>query len=694
MGKKSLLVAFYAPVIIDVIFASEQCDFSFTCRFQSMKKLSRLGALLALSTTAPAIFLPLLVPASEAQDRPQFQDVPAGHWAYTAIQQLARAGILEGYSTDEYRGPKNLTRYEFAVAIARILDKRMLYMPASPPDVITPRLNALEARPIPEVTRAQINDLIAALRREFADEIARLNNRVLVLDNRVMRIENKVTPPPRLTVASSFLHRTGAANYINNKTAGRNFLNPVLLRPNPVGINPFLPIDPPPFQVGNQIIDLPLINPIPAFQSNNGNFSDNKFSYSDFRLRLSNRVSDRLSLSADLVSLGSTQEDPWVGDSKGGFYLREAFASADLGGKTGALKNFSLSLGRQRTRVAQGLLYDNDLSPTDQISVDGKIGPVNLSAFVGTTNNQKGVGSFSDFNGDPYVTQGAVFYLNSGIVGNDRATGFPGFGVGVINGNLPPTPDNLDLDTDFDANSFAIPNAEDHESLARASVNLFKLGGAPVQLGYNRLFDGFRSQRGDSFDLNVPLFGRNVGVEYVRQTETAFGADPVGSPHAFIASVPLLKTSLLDLNLAYGKASDNFVYNVISAANPYARTYGEALFDRPLALGAPMMTTLNGGGFLAAKQTFDVKGRLTLPFLKSAPLDFRYYTAKSGANLPISGVGIINGGNRVNLGAVYSLGTTFSLSPGLDLEFMGGIYNPKGNLSNLRYLRVGASYGF
>jgi len=50
-----------------------------------------------------------------------FQDVPADHWAYSAVNTLQKAGIVIGYPDGTYGGRRAMTRYEFAEAIARLL---------------------------------------------------------------------------------------------------------------------------------------------------------------------------------------------------------------------------------------------------------------------------------------------------------------------------------------------------------------------------------------------------------------------------------------------------------------------------------------------------------------------------------------------------------------------------------------------
>ncbi len=628
-----------------------------------MKKMTKLSALLAVAATAPAVVSPMLVNSAHAQDRPEFQDVPRDHWAYAALQKLAAAGIVEGNPpAGAYQGPRAMTRYEFAVAIARLLDK---IQPGGITDLseVNNRLTNLEGRAVPDVTRAQVNDLIAALQREFRDELARLGGRVGILEDRVGALETRVTPPPRLTITPAILHQTGYANYINNSTGGRTFLNPLnlfgVVNGSAGGLN-FGGLTANPFNI------TPRIDDTGADQTNK------KFSYTDLEIRLTDRVSERLSLSAAVRSLGSNQEDPWAGDSQGRVYLREAFASVDLSNKKAlGISNLTATLGRQRSKIAQGLLYDNELSPTDQLRTDFNIGPLALTTFIGTTNNVTGLGTVGL---DPYVTQGSVFYMNTGVAGNNTAVGFPGFGVNTTTGAI-----------SADFNPFV---ADDNENLIRASANVFRLAGQPVSVGYSRMFDGFRGQKGDSLDLTIPLFNRTVGIEYVRGLQYASGNDTPGNPKAYIATVPVLRTGIIDLNFAYGKADDDFEYGVISSANPYARSYGQAIFDRPIALGAPLLTDANGGGFVAAKRTYDINGTLRIPFnfLRRVPLGFRYYKADSGD--------LGGGAGRVDLGRVYSIGTTFNVTPGVDINVLGGQYDPDADVSKIRYVRVGASVGF
>ncbi len=76
------------------------------------------GATLGISTQA---FAQAAAPATTGAASGPFADVPADHWAYSAVNTLQKAGIVIGYPDGTYGGRRAMTRYEFAVAIARLL---------------------------------------------------------------------------------------------------------------------------------------------------------------------------------------------------------------------------------------------------------------------------------------------------------------------------------------------------------------------------------------------------------------------------------------------------------------------------------------------------------------------------------------------------------------------------------------------
>lgn len=67
---------------------------------------------------AMAVIFALAVPAMAGP----YSDVPASHWAYDALNKLAATGIVTGYPDGTYKGNNNLTRYQIAVLVSRVLD--------------------------------------------------------------------------------------------------------------------------------------------------------------------------------------------------------------------------------------------------------------------------------------------------------------------------------------------------------------------------------------------------------------------------------------------------------------------------------------------------------------------------------------------------------------------------------------------
>ena len=76
-----------------------------------MKKLLLLAMTIAMGITA------------SAYAANPFSDVPAGHWAYDAVNKLAAEGVVEGYPGSTYGGDRLMTRYEMAQIVAKAMAK-------------------------------------------------------------------------------------------------------------------------------------------------------------------------------------------------------------------------------------------------------------------------------------------------------------------------------------------------------------------------------------------------------------------------------------------------------------------------------------------------------------------------------------------------------------------------------------------
>ncbi|TYZ29794.1 S-layer protein [Selenomonas caprae] len=84
-----------------------------------------------------------------------FSDVPADHWAYDAVAQLAADGVIEGYGDSTFKGDRNITRYEMAQMVAKAMAKS---------------------------TSGADKALVDKLAAEFADELNNLGVRVANLE--------------------------------------------------------------------------------------------------------------------------------------------------------------------------------------------------------------------------------------------------------------------------------------------------------------------------------------------------------------------------------------------------------------------------------------------------------------------------------------------------------------------------------
>ena len=98
-----------------------------------------------------------------------FMDVPAGHWAYDAVAQLAASGVVSGYPDGAFKGAQPATRYEVASVVARALAK-------------------VDA----EKASKQDLEMLKKLVMEFKDELDALGVKVDTIDKRVAVLEDNL----------------------------------------------------------------------------------------------------------------------------------------------------------------------------------------------------------------------------------------------------------------------------------------------------------------------------------------------------------------------------------------------------------------------------------------------------------------------------------------------------------------------
>lgn len=73
-----------------------------------------------LKTTLAALFAATAFNVSAANP---FADVDTSSWAYQAVSQLSDQGVVDGYPDGTFKGDKNVSRYELAQIIARLVAK-------------------------------------------------------------------------------------------------------------------------------------------------------------------------------------------------------------------------------------------------------------------------------------------------------------------------------------------------------------------------------------------------------------------------------------------------------------------------------------------------------------------------------------------------------------------------------------------
>jgi len=158
------------------------------------------------------------------------QDVPFDHWAYDAVQTLVDEGCIIGYPDGTFKGDRAMTRYEFAVAIARCMETiQMKTGPAGPAGTAGaagtpgpagapgpagpagPAGVAGPAGPAAIANMAEVQALVDKLRTEFKDELADVQNRLDDLEDMVYDLDDRVTDVESMVKGKATV--TGWVNY-------------------------------------------------------------------------------------------------------------------------------------------------------------------------------------------------------------------------------------------------------------------------------------------------------------------------------------------------------------------------------------------------------------------------------------------------------------------------------------------------
>ena len=66
----------------------------------------------------------------KSRNQTTFNDIPKNYWAYESIQALADTGITVGNGNGKYGPHENMTRVQFSVMMARLLEESFRAFPA------------------------------------------------------------------------------------------------------------------------------------------------------------------------------------------------------------------------------------------------------------------------------------------------------------------------------------------------------------------------------------------------------------------------------------------------------------------------------------------------------------------------------------------------------------------------------------
>ena len=496
--------------------------------------MRKVGLLLGALLLVPA----LAIPAS-GQVAGSFADVPVDHWAYDAVQQLAEAGIVEGYPPDfTFQGQRAMSRYEMAMVVARagdwvdqqikdriaelgVFDATKYYTKTDVDNKIADinrRIEAIEPTGMDmDAIRRELGDalltpeqraLLNRLQTEFQPELRRINNTLADFEDWRVEVEDWIATrpePPKITLSGDLRWRFGTygddmkltgdvASYplsLENWAAELGLLlgDPFMWAYNPgfehYGEMPFV------------IAGLKDAYKAPKFDSTrirliasgdvNENLSVKLVAFSDPR----SNITRPMYLNTEFYDLGMVSPNNWYSD---GLMANMRFDEAHATFNTSALVPLTVTAGRQYFKCGMGLLVDN---------------------------NQASFNAVKATWGEP------TGWNLTGIAGLFEREAFDGQGADLLG--------MMDMGQDgYDAWRLAVPF------------------GGYTTAGLNWLGSGFGTETGWSADIAGRIFGFDYSAEYAKLADNAAGIDIQDDDTAYVASVDLVDSSSVKLNAKYG----------------------------------------------------------------------------------------------------------------------------------------------
>jgi hypothetical protein len=454
------------------------------------------------------VLLGVLAPALAQQP---FSDVPLDHWAYNAVNKLAEQGLIEGYPNGTFKGKQPLTRYEFAQALARLMDR--VEQMAKQPGPVGPQGPQGPAGVGGGGLTEEQKALLDRLTKEFAPELKALRSDLDNVIKRVAELEAKPSAKgPVITVSGDIGVRGGlygtALGTGDVATTGYPFFGDLRTSggsgmastPMTAGgglfigsVAPYGGINLPDFDPvtglwGDQI-GFPggpsFIGSIPISDALKDAFKASDFLAQRTRINLTGSLNENTDVKVQLWSdpLNNNPRDTAIDadvNSPNQFAgngimdmvnVREAWFNY----RTNFLLPFEMTVGKQFVKKGEGLLIDNDIDGVKGVKLDwNKDKQVSFGAYFGMLDREQFFGRSAGALGLPKLTP--ALFASSAIYG--------GGGMYTAIGE-PKT------------------EGQDNLNLYYAGIKL----GKSWDIGLNWLASGFNKEEGWSADLTGKGFG-------------------------------------------------------------------------------------------------------------------------------------------------------------------------------------------
>lgn len=474
-----------------------------------------------------------------AQPQP-FSDVPTNHWAYNAVNSLAEQGLIEGYPDGTFKGKQALTRYEFAQALARLMDRLQAMKgipgpagPAGPPGPgagagLTPEQQAC----------------LDKLCKEFGPELEALRSDLNNLTKRVEDLEAAKPPMPKVTVSGSINWRTGLygteLGTQDVATSGYPFGQELAVGPGGELLSPYGGINIPGFGT------IPISDALKdAFKAADFMTMKTKIGFAaalgenvDANIVLWARPSTKQTLTTDQLGISDNSPNAFTGN---GLMDAVQVNQAWLKYRTRFLTPVELTVGKQYFSRAQGLLVDNNQEPIEAFKIDWTSGNLCWGATWGMLQREE------------------FFGRTAGSIGLPRLADSTGLYDPETSGQ-----DNINI-----------------YSLDWAFTNNWKVGGT-------YLASGFNEEKGWSADLTGKALGIDWYGEWAQLLDWPTGhdfADFDGDDVQDVGEAPLSDSdtawlaglrwgnSFVNLTGEYGQVDAGYAFSIAgggwSALNPF-----------------------------------------------------------------------------------------------------------------------------